>query len=283
MQPRVGIVIPVFNTGPYLREAIESALAQTEPVEIVVVDDASTDAETLEILAGYADHPGIRLIRHEQNSGLPAGLNTGIGAMSTRFAFLLGSDDIVGATYAQQAADLLDAHPDVAIVTTPIQHFGGRSDIDSVPGAPNGVVDLLFHNTVPGISVCRRDDWVAVGGYRPLSWAEDWDFWLRVLARGGTCVALSEPCYQWRIHGSQITSTRPWEAKLAQQVSVVRDNPQPWAENLPLVMERLWQTQMELNYFKKRYGRINEVKKRAIDRVLAARARAKRLAGRSGS
>lgn len=280
MQPRVGIVIPVYNTGPYLREAVESALAQSEPVEIVIVDDASTDPETLSILESYADHTGVRLIRHEKNAGLPAGLNTGIGAMTARFAFLLGSDDIIEPTYARQAADILDARPEVAIVTTPIQHFGGLSDIDSVPGAPNGVVDLLFYNTVPGISVCRRADWEAVGGYRSLSWSEDWDFWLRVLARGGICVALPTPHYRWRIHGSQITSTRPWEAKLAQQVEMVSGNPDPWAAHLPLVMERLWQTQMELAYYTKRYGRFNQAKKDTIDTIFRTRDRMKKIVGR---
>lgn len=273
MQPRVGIVIPVYNTGPYLKDSIESALAQSEPVQIVVVDDASTDPETLDILGSYREHPGIRLVRHETNSGLPAGLNTGIAELTTPYVFLLGSDDIVEPTYAQQAADILDADGDVAIVTTPVQHFGGMTDINDVPGAANGVVDLLFHNTVPGISVHRRSDWESVGGYRQLSWSEDWDFWVRVLSRGGRCVSLPTPAYRWRIHGSQITSTRTWEAKLDQQVKMVRENPHPWADHIDLVMERLWQTQMELNYFKKRYGRFNAAKTLAIDTVLAARAR----------
>lgn len=279
MQPRVGVVIPVYNTGSYLRDAIESARAQSEPVEIVVVDDASTDAETLAILASYEDDPSIRILRHPQNAGLPAGLNTGIGALSTRYAFLLGSDDIVEPTYAEQAADILDADDDVAIVTTPIQHFGGMTHVNYVPGAPNGIVDLLVNNTVPGISVHRRSDWEAVGGYRLLSWSEDWDFWIRILARGGRCVVLPRPAYRWRIHGSQITSTRSWEAKLGQQVRMVRDNPQPWADHVDLVMERLWQTQMELNYFTKRYGRFNQVKKDTIDRLLRTRARVRGMVG----
>ena len=280
MDPRVGIVIPVYNTGSYLRDAVDSALAQSEPVEIVMVDDASTDPETLEILASYADHPGVRLVRHESNAGLPAGLNTGIAVLTTPYVFLLGSDDIVEPTYAQQSADILDADDDVAIVTTPIQHFGGMTDVDDVPGAPRGVVDLLFHNTVPGISVHRRADWEAVGGYRMLSWSEDWDFWIRVLSLGGRCVALPAPAYRWRIHGSQITSTRTWEAKLNQQVMMVRGNPQPWADHIDLVMEHLWQTQMELIYFKKRYGRFNQVKKGAIDRVLHTRERVRKITGR---
>lgn len=280
MQPRVGIVIPVYNTGSFLKDAVESALAQTEPVEIVMVDDGSTDPETLEILASYGDHPGVRLLRHETNAGIPAGLNTGIAALTTPYVFLLGSDDIVEPTYAQQAADIMDADDDVAIVTTPIQHFGGMSDVDHVPGAPNGVVDLLFHNTVPGISAHRRSDWEAVGGYRQLSWSEDWDFWVRILSRGGRCVALPTPVYRWRIHGSQVTSTRPWETKLEQQVKMVRDNPKPWADNIDLVMRHLWQTQMELIYFKKRYGRFNQVKKDTIDKVLRTRERVRRITRR---
>lgn len=273
MEPRVGIVIPVYNTGHYLEEAIESVLAQTEPVEIVVVDDASTDPVTLAILESYSQHPAIRLVRHERNAGIPAGLNSGIAELATPYVFAVGSDDIVEPTYAQQAADILDADEDVAIVTTPIQHFGAESHIDTASGAPNGLVDLLFQNTVPGISVHRRSAWESVGGYRQLSWSEDWDFWIRVLSLGGRCEVLPAPAYRWRIHASQTTSTRPWETKLEQQVAMVRDNPQPWIEHIDLVMEQLWQTQVDLNYFKKRYGRFNAVKKSTIDSILAARAR----------
>lgn len=281
MEPRVGVVIPVYNTGSYLTDAIESALGQTEEVDVVVVDDASTDHETLQILATYEADPRVRLVRHEENAGLPAGLNTGIHLLSNRYVFLLGSDDIVEPFYAQQAADILDADEDVAIVTTPIQHIGARSDINHVRGAPNGVVDLLVHNTIPGISVHRRTDWEAVGGYRQLSWAEDWDFWVRILARGGRCVTLESPAYRWRIHGSQITSTRPWEAKLDQQLEMVVGNPGPWAEHLDVIMRALWETQVELNYFRKRYGRVNQVKKSSIDALLGLRRRVRQLGSRT--
>lgn len=284
MHPRVGVVIPVYDTGAYLRDALESALAQSEPVDVVLVDDGSTDPETLTIIDEYADGRGVRLVRHAQNAGLPAALNTGFGAVEAPYVFLLGSDDVVDPDYARLAADVLDADDGVAIVTTPIQHFGGRSDVNWVRGAPDGVTDVLFDNTIPGISVCRQADWSAVGGFRALSWSEDWDFWVRVLSLGGRCVVLPRPAYSWRIHGSQITSTRSWEDKLAQQVAMVRANPDPWAQHLDLVMEKLWQTQMELNYYTRRYGRFNAAKKSAVDTVLRLRERARegraRLSGR---
>lgn len=238
--PRVGIVVPVYNTGAYLRDALDSALAQSIPVEIVVVDDASTDAETLAILRKFAARPKLRFIRHDENRGLPEALNTGIAAMSAPYVFLLGSDDIVDPTYAEESAAILDREPRVSIVTTALRRFGASSELYDPGGAPNGVVDLLIQNTIPGISVCRRADWAAVGGYRNYSWSEDWDFWIRVLSLGGTCVVLPEPRYHWRVHAAQITSTRTWQDKLEQQVAMVRANPGPWIEHLPLVVENLW-------------------------------------------
>lgn len=274
MTPRVGIVIPIFNTDAgFLRTAVESAVAQTIPVEVVLVDDASTSAETVAALVELESRTDLRVIRHRENQGPGSAMNTGLASMSAPYVLAVGSDDRVEPTYAELAADVLDARPEVAIVTTDIQCFGASDAVDSASGAPNGLVDMLFYNVIPGISVCRRSDWEAVGGYRDLRWFEDYDFWLRILDRGGICVALDAVQYHYRIHAAQATATTTWEQKLAQQLEIVRRNPQVWAAHIDVVMERLWQQQMELNYYKKRYGRINEIKKTAIDRVLRARAR----------
>lgn len=236
--------MPVFNTGAVLREALESALAQTIPVDIVVVDDASTDATTLDILEEYASRPGIRLLRHAENV-FPAGLNTGIAELATPYVFVLGSDDIVEPQYAAEAAKILDRDQHVAVVTTSLRRFGGSDEIYVPGGAPNGVVDLIFQNTIPGVSVCRRSDWEAVGGYRSLSWGEDWDFWIRVLSRGGRCVLLPEPLYRWRVHANQLTSKTSWQDKLSQQVEMVSANPDPWRTHIPIIMETVWRGHLQ--------------------------------------
>ncbi|MBS2936453.1 glycosyltransferase [Nocardioides sp. J2M5] len=272
--PRVSIVVPVFDTDPgYLSEALASALAQTVPVDVVLVDDCSTSPATVAALEEIAATTSARLLRHEVNRGPGLALNTGIEALDTDYVFAMGSDDRVEPTYAALATEVLDERDDVSIVTTDIQCFGASDAVDSASGAPNGLVDMLFYNVVPGISVFRRRDWVEVGGFGDLRWFEDYDFWLRVLALGGVTVTLDAIQYHYRIHAAQATATTTWEDKLAQQLEIVRRNPDVWAAHLDVVMERLWRQQVELNYFTKRYGRINDVKKQAIDLVLALRAR----------
>lgn len=279
--PKVGIVVPVFNTEPaFLREAVSSALAQTIPVDVVLVDDCSTDEATVRVLEELADTTAVRLIRHAENGGPGLALNTGVEAMDVPYVFALGSDDWVEPTYAQLASGVLDRRPEISLVTTDIQCFGASDAVESTGGAPNGVVDILFDNIIPGISVFRREDWVDVGGFADLRWSEDYDFWVRVLSRGGRSAGVSPAQYHYRIHPAQATATTSWEDKLAQQLEIVRRNPEAWSAHIDLVMERFWRQQVELNYFKKRYGRFNDAKKATIDTVLRIRDRVKTVRSR---
>ena len=274
---RVGIVIRVYNTDPaHLRDAVASALAQTAPTRVVLVDDCSTDLRTIQTLNELESSTPATLVRHSKNLGPGPSMNTGVESLDTPYVFAVDSDDLVEPTYAEQAAAVLDERPDVRIVTTNVALFGSSSGLDSASGAPNGLVDMLFYNVVPGISVFRRHDWHEVGGYADLRWFEDYDFWLRVLSLGGVTVTLDDAQYHYRVHATQATATISWEDKLAQQLEIVRRNPEVWSAHLDVVMEHLWRQQVELNYYKKRYGRINDLKKLVIDRLISARTRLRR-------
>lgn len=276
-EARVGIVVRVFNTdADQLREAVHSALAQTVPVDVVVVDDGSTNGATLEALDDLTrpnGAGGARLLRHSTNRGPGVAMNTGVDALDTPYVFPMDSDDLVEPTYAELAADVLDSRPEVSIVTTNIALFGEASGLDSASGAPNGSVDMLLYNVIPAFSIFRRTDWEAVGGYADLRWYEDYDFWLRVLSLGGVSFTLPTVQYHYRVHPAQVTATISWEQKLRQQLEIVRRNPEVWQGHIEVVMEHLWRQQVELNYYKKRYGRINDMKKGLIDRLLIARSR----------
>src|SRR5947208_1919794 len=90
MSPLVSVVIPVFNRHRYVREAIESVLAQTYPaVEVVVTDDGSTD-ETPDVLRSFGDR--IRVIT-QPNAGIAAARNVAVGAARGSLIALLDSDD----------------------------------------------------------------------------------------------------------------------------------------------------------------------------------------------
>jgi GalNAc5-diNAcBac-PP-undecaprenol beta-1,3-glucosyltransferase len=94
MRPRVGLIIPTYNRATLVPRAIESALAQTYPCDVVVVDDGSTD-DSPEVLRHYEHRRSVHLIRHPENRGQAAARNTGIENLSADTAYfgILDSDD----------------------------------------------------------------------------------------------------------------------------------------------------------------------------------------------
>ncbi|PUA81533.1 glycosyltransferase family 2 protein [Nocardioides currus] len=270
---RVGVVIPTFNSGLLLREAVDSVLNQTEAVDLVIVDDCSTDEASVAVLAEL-EAQGLHVLRHDVNTGPGGSMNSGIRLLENPYVVAVAADDVADPEYAHEAAEVLERDPSVSVVTTALQKFGASSELYVPEGAPNGVTDLLFYNTVPGISMFRREDWERIGGYASLTWGEDYDFWIRLLhAVGGTCFVLPTPRYRYRIHDDQLTSTRRGDDKIAQQVEMVRRHPDPWRDNIDVVMERLWRNQAELDYYRSSYGKINYVKNVLLNRVRTTRDR----------
>src|SRR3989344_3204500 len=105
----VSVIIPAYNAGHYLGEAIESALAQTYPaVEIIVVDDDSTD-NTQEIAHWYSAERNIIYI-HQENKGLSAARNAGIHAAQGEYIALLDSDDIFLPSKIERQVAYLESH-----------------------------------------------------------------------------------------------------------------------------------------------------------------------------
>ncbi len=115
--PRVSVLMPAYNAAGTIREAIDSALAQTlSDLEVVVVDDGSRD-ETAQIVASYAD-PRVRLLRNPKNLGMPATRQRGADAARGEYLAILDSDDRAHPTRFERQAAWLDAHPRCAVVGT---------------------------------------------------------------------------------------------------------------------------------------------------------------------
>jgi glycosyltransferase involved in cell wall biosynthesis len=113
--PRVSVVIPVYNREEYVGAAIESVLAQTfTDFEVLVIDDGSTD-RSRDMVQRYRD-PRVRLVCHDGNQGIPKTRNTGVGAARGSYLAFLDSDDIAYPTRLAKQATFLDRHPDHAAV-----------------------------------------------------------------------------------------------------------------------------------------------------------------------
>jgi len=181
--PKVSIIIPCYNQGAYLEESVGSALAQTfQDFEIVIVDDGSTDPETVRILADY-ERPRTRVI-HTDNKGLSAARNNGVRESKGEYVLPLDADDKIGPDYLVDAVRILDGHPEIGIVYCEAAYFGVKGGRWALP--EYSLDKILSHNVIFCSALFRKADWEAVGGYNVnmvYGW-EDWDFWLSLIHRG---------------------------------------------------------------------------------------------------
>ena len=196
--PKVSVIVPCFNTGQYLDEAIHSVLNQTEDdLEIIVVDDGSTDPATVSLLAGYR-RPRTRVL-HTVHVGLAAARNLGIAQAAGKYLCALDSDDRLEPSYLAKTTHVLDTDPSATFVSAWLRTFGDET-WEWKPERCDLPV-LLTEDTVLTSALVRRDAVIAAGGYdeqMPVQGDEDWDLWLTLVERGGRGVILPEILFNYR-------------------------------------------------------------------------------------
>jgi glycosyltransferase involved in cell wall biosynthesis/peptidoglycan/xylan/chitin deacetylase (PgdA/CDA1 family) len=194
------VVITCFGLGRWLPEAIESVLAQTAPArELVVVDDGSDDALTLQALDWIERHePRVQLIRAE-HGGPAAARNAGIAATSAPLVVLLDGDDLFEPSYLEQASRLLREREDLSFVCCALHAFGRASYRWKPP--PYTVAEALGRGACGHIStVFRREVWEHGPQFDPsLPAYEDVDFWLGALRRGLRGAILDDVLVRYRV------------------------------------------------------------------------------------
>jgi glycosyltransferase involved in cell wall biosynthesis len=193
---KVSIVIPCYNQGQYVDEAVDSMLNQTfQDIEIVVVNDGSTDTLTIKKLQHY-DKPKTTVL-HTNNQGLPHARNNGIKESIGEYILPLDADDYFAPTFLEKAVDVLNAHPEVGIVTCGMQCFG----ISQKRHLPKGgdVTNFLGQNNACVASMFRRVCWEQAGGYNetPKGY-EDWNLWLGMTKRGWLAHVIPEYLFYYR-------------------------------------------------------------------------------------
>ena len=185
--PLVSVIIPCFNHGRYLGDAIRSVLAQREAAfEIIVVDDGSTD-DTREVAAQFEDD--VRYIWQE-NRGLSAARNTGLSAARGSYVGLLDADDLYEPTFMTTLVGLLEEDTDAEAA-----YCGYRfvdHELRPLPQVEQRATEqgrlhqaLLDGNfLVPESILVRRRCYEAVGRFEEsYRGCEDWDMWLRIAER----------------------------------------------------------------------------------------------------
>ena len=198
--PRVSVVIPCYNQGPFIREALLSVFEQTVgDIEVVVVDDGSDDAVTGPLLDGLSIR-GVRVIR-TPNAGLPAARNTGIGAAAGEFVVTLDADDMLAPDYTDRLLGAVEESKDHAYAHCWAELFGDTHSIWAT--RPFNPYQLMLSNSVVGCVLLRKSAWEDVGGYDESmrSGNEDWDLWIRLAAAGYGEAQVRAPLFRYRKHG----------------------------------------------------------------------------------
>lgn len=184
---RVAVIIPCFNEGELVAEAVHS-IDETEPVEVVVVDDASTDGATRECLDRLVDR-GTRVIRHDRNRGLIAARMTGLAETEAPYVFPLDGDDLAVSGSLRLMADRLEADTAAAVCYGDYEEFGTQTAIRPVPRRLDPY-RLAYTNEYPVSALFRRRVLDAVGGWAARGFREpayeDWNLWLTLAEEGLT-------------------------------------------------------------------------------------------------
>lgn len=208
MFPMVSILMPVYNTALYLREAMDSMLSQTfTDFELIVLNDCSSD-NAEEILDTY-DDPRIVRYKGEKNEGLSNVLNVGIDMARGKYIARMDSDDVSLPNRLQVQMDYLEAHPEIDLVSVGMQLFGAKEEVWIREKDPEKVkITALFYSPVLHASSVWRKDSFERHGLRFLQEmvpAEDYDLWTRALVKDLKLVNLSDVLYKYRLHPNQAT------------------------------------------------------------------------------
>ncbi len=215
--PPVAVVIPCFNQGAYLPEALASVANQTYPnVSCVVVDDGSTDPATRQLLSDLKDAnrrtaraarrstplPADLHVLSQPNRGLAAARNAGVRATPAPFFVPLDADDALAPGFIAKLLPVLRREPRWGYAYCTVRLFGARRGLWCCPAYDP--YRLLLGNLSAATALVRREAFDAVGGYAEdmVHGYEDWDFWVALLAAGWHGVRLPYVLFRYRQHAA---------------------------------------------------------------------------------
>jgi hypothetical protein len=204
---KVSIIIPCHNYGQWVGEAIESALAQTVPCEVIVIDDRSTD-NSQDVINRYAKR--VRVLVNEHNLGVAETRNRAIVEASGDFIVCLDADDRLHPDFVEKHLSAFHGLED-AIAYAPIELIDatgehGKGRLFRAAAIP--AMQRAGKNQIPSCCMFRKSFWVRAGGYeKRYSPAEDAHLWLKIFTLGGLPRrATSEPLMDYRMHSDSLSS-----------------------------------------------------------------------------
>jgi glycosyltransferase involved in cell wall biosynthesis len=205
--PAVSVIVPCYNLGAYLEEAVDSVHAQTyQDFEIIIVNDGSTDPDTNRLLTGYRKAK-TRVIQSD-NRGLSAARNLGIEHSMGRYLCALDADDKLAPTFLEKTIKRLEEDAATVFVSCWLQNFGAEDWVWKQHHCD--LQTLLFECTVATPSLVRKAAVLEVGGFdshMPAQGYEDWDLWVSLVERGYQGVIIPEVLFYYRRRPGSMSET----------------------------------------------------------------------------
>jgi glycosyltransferase involved in cell wall biosynthesis len=209
--PTLSVVVPNYNHAHYLPECLESLLNQSvEPLEIIVIDDCSTDNSIAVLEEISRKNPRISLCRNEKNLGVLRTLNKALEMSRGEYVFFPGADDRVLPGHFEKSLSLAAANPEAGLCFSDpasFDHETGKVNenhlgLSKTPRffSPDELVELARHKPllISGGCVFKKSALKEIGGYDPeLKWHSDYFVAFAISFRHGAAY-VPEPLTQWR-------------------------------------------------------------------------------------
>lgn len=208
--PLISVILPVYNGGEYLAQAVESVLTQTfADFELIIINDGSTD-NSWEIIQNYAREDGRIKAFAQANKGLVATLNRGLAKARGVYLARMDSDDICFAHRFAAQVEALEARPELGVLGGALALIDGKGRIVSKQTYPRGkrLKERLLYGSLlcHPLAMGRTELFRSAGGYRAYyRHCEDYDLWLR-LSRLTELDNLTDTLLFYRVHEANITN-----------------------------------------------------------------------------
>ncbi len=209
--PAITVLMPVHNAVAFLREAIDSVLRQTySDFELLIINDGSTDGSE-RIVRSYSDQR-IRFIPHDRNRGLVTVLNEGLDRARGRYIARMDADDVMREDRLAKQFEFMEAHPGISVVAAFVDFINTDGEVTGVWDIDRATVTeaeiramMPRTNCIAHPSVLIRKDALGDLHYaQQQKGAEDWDLWMRLLARNKRIVKIAEPLMRYRVHQGSV-------------------------------------------------------------------------------
>jgi glycosyltransferase involved in cell wall biosynthesis/GT2 family glycosyltransferase len=204
----ISVCIPFYNHGIYIRDALDSIYAADySQLEVIILNDGSTDKNSLKTLAEVErEYPHLKII-HTENQGVAAARNQMAEVATGEYLAFLDADDKVSPSFYTQSSQVLTQYQNVGFVASWIKEFGNSQKVWVAWNTEFPY--LLCHNTIGMCVVVRKSVYLDIGGMNPLlaENLEDYECWINISKQGWLGVVIPELHFFYRIRSDSRLST----------------------------------------------------------------------------